>query len=213
MLKIQNDSLIGSKFSAAIRLVKLHLGKPKSVTRQQGRIIFNSLNYDTDVWLDEFLRSYDSYKASVSKLGEVITDEFLLERLRDPFIAFNVAVVPTDNYAQDLYNLAQSGAKLMEAKDEGTEVFDVPREHRQAWKTWSNMCVHADKLRAKHGTTVVRILADSAWDIRLLDNKLQPNAPQSFINRELNIAHSAQQLLLLPTSLRVTCCRHQSIAH
>jgi len=160
LLKIQNDGPIGAKFSAAIRLVKLHLGKPKSVTRQQGRIIFNSLNYDTDVWLDEFLRAYDSYKASVSKLGELITDEFLLERLRDPFIAFNVAVVPTDNYAQDLYNLAQSGAKIMEAKDAGTEVFDVPREHRQAWETWSDMCVFADRLRAKHGSTVVRKMAE-----------------------------------------------------
>jgi len=57
MLKIQNDSLIGSKFSAAIRLVKLHLGKPKSVTRQQGRIIFSTLTYDPEVWLDEFLRA------------------------------------------------------------------------------------------------------------------------------------------------------------
>lgn len=136
-----------------------------------------------------------------------------MERFRDHFIAFSIAVTLADNQAQDLYSTAQSGAKIIEAKDNGTEVWDVPREHALAWKTWSNMCVHADKLRAKHGTTVVRILADSAWDIRLLDNKLQPNAPQSFINRELNIAHSAQQLLLLPTSLRVICCRHQSIAH
>ena len=160
LLKIQNDGLIGAKFSAAVRVVKLHLGKPKSVIRQQGRIIFNSLHYDTEVWLDEFLNAYNSYKTNMSKLGEDVKDEFLLDRLRDPFIAYNVGVIPTDNYAQDLYNLAQSGAKIMEAENAGTEVFDVPREHRQAWKTWSNMCVYADRLRAKHGSTVVRKMAD-----------------------------------------------------
>ena len=66
LLKIQNDGLIGAKISAAIRVVKLHLGKPKSVTRQQGRIIFNSLIYDTDVWLDEFLRAYHIKPACIS---------------------------------------------------------------------------------------------------------------------------------------------------
>ena len=92
----------------------------------------------------------------------------------------------------------------MEAKDEGAEVFDVPREHRHAWETWSNMCVFADslRLRAKHGSTVVRKMADPMWDIRMLDNKLQPNAPQSLLTRQLNIAHGAQQLLLLPPSMR-----------
>ena len=136
------------------------------------------------------------------KLGETITDEFLLDRLRDPFIAFNTAVVPSDNYAQGLYNLAQSGAKIMEAKDEGAEVFDVPREHRHAWETWSNMCVFADRLRAKYGSTVVRKMAGPMWDIRMLDNKLQPNALQSLPTRQLNIAHGAQQLLLLTPSMR-----------
>ena len=94
MLKIQNDSSIGSKFSAAIRLVKLHLGKPKlqAVTRQQGRIIFATLMYDPEVWFDDY--------------------------------------------------------------------------------------------------------------IRLLDNTFQPHAPQSLITRQLNIAHSAQQLLLLPPAMR-----------
>ena len=86
LLKIKNDGLIGAKFSAAIRIVNLHLGKPKSVIRQQGRIIFNSLIYDTEVWLDEFLRAYNSYQSSMNKLGETVTDEFLLGRLRDPFI-------------------------------------------------------------------------------------------------------------------------------
>ena len=36
----------------------------------------------------------------------------------------------------------------------------------------------------------------------MLDNKLQPNAPQSLLTRQLNIAHSQQQLLLLPPSRR-----------
>ena len=82
----------------------------------------------------------------------------------------------------------------MEAKDEGAEVFDVPREHRHAWETWSNMCVFADRLRAKYGSTVVRKMADPMWDIRMLDNKHQSNAPQSLLTRQLNIAHGAQQL-------------------
>ena len=177
LLKIQNDGLIGAKFSAAVRVIKTTLGKPKTVIRQQGRIIFNTLVYDPEVWLDEFLAAYSSYQSCMSKLGETVTDSFLLGRLRDPFITFTQAVDASDNYGRELYRLADSGSKLMEAGEQGLVAHDIPHEHRQAWKSWLDMCQFADRLRAKYNSTVVRKMGDPMWDIRLLDNKLQSNAP------------------------------------